>query len=83
VSAEKQPKVLSQRPTGFFSRRRVLGAVEKEGGDYALLACCLVTGMVDAASFGNWGVFVGMQTGKRESWVVFLAVREWSKGDVG
>lgn len=33
-------------------------------GDYGLLACSLVTGMVDGASFLNWGVFVGMQTGK-------------------
>lgn len=49
---------------GFFSRRRMLGPVEKDYGDYGLLACSLVTGMVDGASFLNWGVFVGMQTGE-------------------
>lgn len=49
---------------GFFSSRRLLGPVEKDYGDYGLLACSLVTGMVDGASFLNWGVFVGMQTGK-------------------
>ena len=49
---------------GFFSRRWMLGPVVKDYGDYGLLACSLVTGMVDGASFLNWGVFVGMQTGK-------------------
>lgn len=49
---------------GFFSRRRMLGPVVKEYGDYGLLATSFVTGMVDGASFLNWGVFVGMQTGK-------------------
>lgn len=49
---------------GFFSRRTLLGPVEKDYGDYGLLACSLVTGMVDGASFLNWGVFVGMQTGE-------------------
>lgn len=56
-------KPRGQQP-GFFSRRRILGPVEKDYGDYGLLACSLVTGMVDGASFLNWGVFVGMQTGR-------------------
>jgi uncharacterized membrane protein YoaK (UPF0700 family) len=38
--------------------------VVKNYGDYGLLACSFVTGMVDGASFLNWGVFVGMQTGE-------------------
>lgn len=42
----------------------MLGPVVKEYGDYGLLATSFVTGMVDGASFLNWGVFVGMQTGK-------------------
>nr|OQO25763.1 hypothetical protein B0A51_05973 [Rachicladosporium sp. CCFEE 5018] len=63
VDSEKTVATSSARRVGFFSRRRILGPVEKPGGDYALLACCLVTGLVDAASFGNWGIFVGMQTG--------------------
>ena len=48
----------------FLSRAYILGPVKKSHGDLALLACCFVTGMVDAASFSNWGAFVGMQTGK-------------------
>lgn len=49
----------------FLTRTYLLGPVKKDHGDLALLTCCLVTGMVDAASFSNWGVFVGMQTGER------------------
>lgn len=44
----------------FWSSRRVFGAVEKDHGDLPLLACCLVTGMVDAATFSNYAVFVGV-----------------------
>lgn len=54
VAAEKRP-LGPPRQAGFFSRRRITGAVVKDYGDYALLVCCLVTGMVDAACFGNWG----------------------------
>ncbi|KAK1061894.1 hypothetical protein LTR74_010686 [Friedmanniomyces endolithicus] len=49
--------------TSFWSRRSLLGPITKDHGDLPLLACCLVSGMVDAASFKNWGMFVGMQTG--------------------
>ncbi|KAF2168237.1 hypothetical protein M409DRAFT_65710 [Zasmidium cellare ATCC 36951] len=60
---EDQKPLSPARKPGFFSRARILGPVGKEHGDLALLACCLVTGMVDAASFMNWEVFVAMQTG--------------------
>lgn len=43
------------KKSAFFSRARILGPVEKDHGDLALLACCFVTGMVDAAVFSNWG----------------------------
>jgi hypothetical protein len=64
---------------GLFSRKWALGPVVKDYGDYGLLACSFVTGMVDGASFLNWGVFVGMQTGE-----FFLSFRschflEWSR----
>ncbi|EMC97912.1 hypothetical protein BAUCODRAFT_407423 [Baudoinia panamericana UAMH 10762] len=49
--------------TPFFSRRNILGPVVKDHGDVPLLVCCFVTGLVDAASFRNFGMFVGMQTG--------------------
>ncbi|KAK5133315.1 hypothetical protein LTR08_007840 [Meristemomyces frigidus] len=49
--------------TGFFSRATVFGPVERDHGDLPLLAMSFVTGMVDGASFRNWGMFIGMQTG--------------------
>lgn len=52
------------RTPSVFSRKWALGPVVKDYGDYGLLACSFVTGMVDGASFLNWGVFVGMQTGE-------------------
>ncbi|CAD0106279.1 unnamed protein product [Aureobasidium uvarum] len=57
------PEPLDVKKPGLFSRRRILGPVDKEYGDAALLVHSFVTGLIDAASFANWGVFVGMQTG--------------------
>ncbi|KAJ9629574.1 hypothetical protein H2203_001948 [Taxawa tesnikishii (nom. ined.)] len=57
----KQPAKPKQG--SLFSRERALGPVTNDYGDLALLACSFVTGMVDAASFSNWAVFCGMQTG--------------------
>lgn len=51
----------SPRKAGFLSRKRILGPLEKDHGDLALLACCFVTGMVDAAAFSNYSVFVGVR----------------------
>lgn len=51
----QEKPVAPAKRRGLFSRARILGPVEKDHGDWALLACCLVTGMVDAASFMNWG----------------------------
>ncbi|KAB8360601.1 hypothetical protein FH972_024339 [Carpinus fangiana] len=48
---------------GILARKRLLGAVKTNHGDLCLLAYCFVTGMLDCASFNNWGVFVAMQTG--------------------
>ena len=62
---EKPPQEpISTKEPGLFSRKRLLGPVDKDRGDLALLAHSLVTGMVDAATFANWSVFVGMQTGR-------------------
>lgn len=45
---------------GLFSWSRAIGPVEKDHGDLPLLVCCLVTGIVDGAAFGNYAVFVGV-----------------------
>lgn len=55
IAADDEKPVAPKRKPGMFSRSRIMGPVTKENGDLALLACCLVTGMVDAASFMNWG----------------------------
>lgn len=60
TSEKRQPEATPP----LLSRAYIFGPVKKSHGDLALLACCLVTGMVDAASFSNWGAFVGMQTGR-------------------
>lgn len=63
-AAEEKEEPLKTRQPGLWSRARLLGPLEKERGDAALLVHSFVTGLVDAGSFANWGVFVGMQTGK-------------------
>nr|POF14027.1 hypothetical protein CFP56_03051 [Quercus suber] len=60
---EKQDAGRSTTNRSIFSRTYMTGPVEKDHTDLALLACSLVTGMVDASSFRNYGMFVGMQTG--------------------
>ncbi|KAF2723746.1 hypothetical protein K431DRAFT_195109, partial [Polychaeton citri CBS 116435] len=47
----------------FFSKDHLFGPVIRDYGDAPLLTCSFVTGLLDAAVFSNWGVFVGMQTG--------------------
>jgi hypothetical protein len=65
ADAAATPTTTTPTPTPrLFSRKWALGPVVKDYGDYGLLACSFVTGMVDGASFLNWGVFVGMQTGE-------------------
>lgn len=50
-------------PRAFFTRRNLFGPLTNKHGDYALLACSFVTGLLDCSTFNNWSVFVGMQTG--------------------
>lgn len=73
----KQPAKPKQG--SLFSRERALGPVTNDYGDLALLACSFVTGMVDAASFSNWAVFCGMQTGKHEPFSFFYFMRVYGK----
>ncbi|KAF2102706.1 hypothetical protein NA57DRAFT_71692 [Rhizodiscina lignyota] len=47
----------------IFTPQYILEPIQPTFGDLALLVCCFVSGMTDAVSFDNWGVFVGMQTG--------------------
>ena len=45
----------SRKRAGLLSSARLFGPVVKDHGDLPLLACCFVTGLVDAAAFSNWG----------------------------
>jgi len=63
ASDEKKRRV-SARRAGVFSRAWMLGPVKRDHGDVPLLVCSFVSGLVDGASFRNWGMFVSMQTGE-------------------
>ena len=54
---------LIKSPKTFWTRRNLFGPLTNKHGDYALLACSFVTGLLDCSTFNNWSVFVGMQTG--------------------
>lgn len=64
--SERQPLLRSGSSImkqGYLSRRTLWGPIDPRRGDLALFACCYVTGLLDAAAFNNWGLFIGMQTG--------------------
>jgi thiamine transporter ThiT len=46
-----------------FSREHLWHTVDLKHGDIPLLVMCYTTGLLDASSYNEWGVFVGMQTG--------------------
>jgi hypothetical protein len=45
-------------------RQRMAAEVSCSWADAVLLACYMVTGLLDSASIQVWGAFVSMQTGK-------------------
>jgi len=49
---------------GRFSHPVLSGTITAKHADIALLFCSFVTGLLDCATFNNWGAFVGMQTGQ-------------------
>ncbi|KAH7368807.1 hypothetical protein B0T11DRAFT_316874 [Plectosphaerella cucumerina] len=54
------------KPTrnGLATLRRQLSAdVSRDWADLVLLACYMITGLLDSASISSWGSFVSMQTG--------------------
>ncbi|KAF2835454.1 hypothetical protein M501DRAFT_942109 [Patellaria atrata CBS 101060] len=51
------------RSTNILRREYFFHPINPQHGDIALLICCFVTGMLDAASYVNFSAFVGMQTG--------------------
>jgi len=62
-NASSHPEKPDPQPSALFSKDWTLGPIVSTHGELILLSHCLATGLVDAASFSNWGVFCGMQTG--------------------
>ncbi|KAI0846882.1 hypothetical protein F5Y00DRAFT_242754 [Daldinia vernicosa] len=62
---ERQPLLNSSYVTSKPARwRKSLTAdVRRDWADLVLLACYIITGMLDSASISTWGSFVSMQTG--------------------
>ncbi|PNS19300.1 hypothetical protein CAC42_2477 [Sphaceloma murrayae] len=59
-----QVKSLVRSPrTSWLSGTFVLGPIDPRHTDLLLLAHSLATGIIDAATFANYAVFAGMQTG--------------------
>ncbi|KAH7149017.1 hypothetical protein B0J13DRAFT_295291 [Dactylonectria estremocensis] len=44
-------------------RRKMVVDVRRDWSDVVLLACYVITGILDSASISTWGAFVSMQTG--------------------
>ncbi|KAH7132623.1 hypothetical protein B0J11DRAFT_522148 [Dendryphion nanum] len=46
-----------------FTKQYIFETLDLTHGDIPLLISSFTTGLLDATSFNNWGVFIGMQTG--------------------
>ncbi|KAL8725452.1 MAG: hypothetical protein Q9166_007346 [cf. Caloplaca sp. 2 TL-2023] len=51
-------------------RQYLIAPINTHHADLPLLACCFVTGIIDAGAYNAWGTFMGMQTGN----TIFLAL---------
>ncbi|KAL8926576.1 MAG: hypothetical protein Q9208_002903 [Pyrenodesmia sp. 3 TL-2023] len=60
---ESTPLVTEQsNKRGKQLRTYLLAPVTLRHADLPLLACCFVTGIIDAGAYNAWGTFMGMQT---------------------
>ncbi|KAI1375596.1 hypothetical protein F4677DRAFT_454845 [Hypoxylon crocopeplum] len=62
---EQQPLLGSSNGVSKSVRwqKRMMTDVRRDWADLVLLACYIITGMLDSASISTWGSFVSMQTG--------------------
>ncbi|RWA10271.1 hypothetical protein EKO27_g4824 [Xylaria grammica] len=60
---EEQPLLIGDRSLKSGWRRYMIADVNRDWTDSILLACYIVTGLLDSASISTWGSFVSMQTG--------------------
>ncbi|KAL8787700.1 MAG: hypothetical protein Q9195_007656 [Heterodermia aff. obscurata] len=71
-SAAESTPLLGQKKTRPSGRARqyLTQNIRVDNAYIPLLACCFLTGLIDAGSYSAWSVFMGMQTGN----TIFLAL---------
>ncbi|KAI0485140.1 hypothetical protein GGR56DRAFT_60671 [Xylariaceae sp. FL0804] len=60
---EEQPLLGGRRPSKAGWSRTLTSNVSRDWADLVLLACYIITGLLDSAATSTWGSFVSMQTG--------------------
>ena len=63
-AGEEQPLLGRKARAHAWWQRRTAIDVHRDWADLLLLACYIITGMLDSASISTWGAFVSMQTGE-------------------
>ena len=55
--------LLGHKQSATTARRYLARKIRLDYAYLPLLVCCFLTGLIDAASYNAWSVFMGMQTG--------------------
>ncbi|KAF9774903.1 hypothetical protein IL306_007053 [Fusarium sp. DS 682] len=64
AQSDETQALLAPKPgTRSWLRKRLGSDVRRDWADVMLLACYIITGILDSASISTWGAFVSMQTG--------------------
>ncbi|KAG4255747.1 hypothetical protein FPRO03_04695 [Fusarium proliferatum] len=64
AQSDETQALLAPKPGSRSWLRKRLGSdVRRDWADVMLLACYIITGILDSASISTWGAFVSMQTG--------------------
>ncbi|KAK7394068.1 hypothetical protein QQX98_013148 [Neonectria punicea] len=63
ITDDQQTPLLGRKPAQSWWRRKMVVDVRRDWADVVLLACYVITGILDSASISTWGAFVSMQTG--------------------
>lgn len=61
--AEERPLLGRNSKPRSWWRRNMSANLRRDWADVVLLACYIITGLLDSASISTWGAFVSMQTG--------------------
>jgi hypothetical protein len=65
AQSDETQALLTPKPgSRSWLRKRLSSDVRRDWADVMLLACYIITGILDSASISTWGAFVSMQTGK-------------------